>query len=535
MDKYNNHENGNEKEQKAGRKIEPVSFEQEAPVKPIKTRIPKNEENSGAAQQKARASFEAQKTERIATRAIKRREERESRAEEASLRDAPRPRTAAKKENPPKKAVRKENAAVMAEAPIRKRQEKKAPTPMDADVKTRKARSKVENASMLTTEEEIKKEKRQKRWNFAKPLVSVVLSLAVVVVLGFMVFNYVKKYYFMPVDPNSQEIITVEITKDDNTVGKIAEKLEKAGVIRSKTIFKYYTDFTDMSTKLSRGTFELSPAMTMDEVIHELKQTTGVGEETQITLREGLLVKDTNLQEGMGTLLRDKGIIRSTDVFLSEAADAEAYKGYWFIQEVIEKQEKSSHKRPYILEGYLFPETYRFYTSSTPDQIVVKLLDQFEKVFTQEYRDRAAELGMSVDDVIILASIIEREGKPQDFKKISAVFHRRLKIGMNLESCATHQYFMDEAKAAYTIEETKIASPYNTYINPGLPVGPICNPGKAAIEAALWPDEEFSALPDDNCYLFFCAGDPETGETLFAKTYEEHLANQAKYKDTYNQ
>ena len=97
---------------------------------------------------------------------------------------------------------------------------------------------------------------------------------------------------------------------------------------------------------------------------------------------------------------------------------------------------------------------------------------------------------------------------------------------MPLQSCATHQYFMPVKKIAYNSEELQVDSPYNTYLYGGLPAGPICNPGKAAIEAALYPDEAYL----NGGYLYFCLGDPNTGETVFAQTYEEHLANQAKYK-----
>ena len=138
---------------------------------------------------------------------------------------------------------------------------------------------------------------------------------------------------------------------------------------------------------------------------------------------------------------------------------------------------------------------------------------------------------MSTDEVVILASIIEKEaGKTEDFAKVSAVFHNRLNKNMKLQSCATHQYFMTEKKFTYNAEELKIASPYNTYQNEGLPIGPICNPGKAAIEAALWPNEQFLA----EGYLYFCAGDPAEGTTVFAKTYEEHQANVAKYSPLWN-
>ena len=133
---------------------------------------------------------------------------------------------------------------------------------------------------------------------------------------------------------------------------------------------------------------------------------------------------------------------------------------------------------------------------------------------------------MTIDEVITLASIIEKEAKTADFAKVSAVFHNRIDRDQRLESCATIQYFKNERKLVWTTEELREDSPYNTYLYSGLPVGPICNPSKNAIEAALYPDEQMM----EEGYLFFCLGDPDTGELLFAKTLEEHERNKAEYE-----
>ncbi|MEX1307257.1 MAG: endolytic transglycosylase MltG, partial [Eubacteriales bacterium] len=144
-----------------------------------------------------------------------------------------------------------------------------------------------------------------------------------------------------------------------------------------------------------------------------------------------------------------------------------------------------------------------------------------------DYIAQAEALGMDISEVITLASIIEREGKPQDFKKISAVFHNRLNKNDKLQSCATLQYVVGIRKLQFSQDEIGINSPYNTYLYAGLPAGPIANPGKQAIEAALYPDEEYLA----EGYYFFCSTDPESGSLAFAKTYAEHQKNVAKYED----
>lgn len=353
---------------------------------------------------------------------------------------------------------------------------------------------------------------------FWRPLSSIAIGLAVVTVICIIGCNYAIHHYFSPVDENSTEQIEVVIDRNDS-LSTIAQKLEDAGIIRSDTVFKYYVDFSDMSSKLLAGKFTLSPSMSFDDIVSVLKRPSAAAETTWMTFAEGITI------EGYGSLLEQKNMLQNSDTFKEIAKTGEGYENYDFIQQVIEKQNSSEEKRDYVLEGYLFPDTYEFYWSSSETQIIDRLITRFDEIFNDEYRARAEELGMSIDDVVILASIIEKEAKTEDFAKVSAVFHNRLRTDMPLGSCATHQYFMPVKKITYNSEELQVESPYNTYINTGLPVGPICNPGKAAIEAALYPDEEYL----NGGYLYFCLGDPNTGETVFAQTYEEHLQNQAKY------
>ena len=136
-----------------------------------------------------------------------------------------------------------------------------------------------------------------------------------------------------------------------------------------------------------------------------------------------------------------------------------------------------------------------------------------------------------MDEMLILASMIEKEAKTDDFKGVSAVFHNRLKQDWTLGSDATVKYITGSTEITLSDSEIKLESPYNTYKYKGLPPGPICNPGRAAIEAALYPDE--SMLKEK--YMYFCLGDPETGETVFSKTEEEHNAAVAKYNELWKQ
>jgi len=173
------------------------------------------------------------------------------------------------------------------------------------------------------------------------------------------------------------------------------------------------------------------------------------------------------------------------------------------------------------LEGYLFPDTYRFSPSSTPEEVIIRFLDNFNRQLTPAMRQDIENQGKSIYEIITMASILEKEVRNEtDMKLVADIFWRRLKNGQRLESCATLAYALGENKPQYSYEETRLASPYNTYINDGLPPGPICNPGLKAIRAAIYP------TPND--YNFFLSR-PDNGQTIFSRTFEEHSLNKNKY------
>ena len=178
--------------------------------------------------------------------------------------------------------------------------------------------------------------------------------------------------------------------------------------------------------------------------------------------------------------------------------------------------------------AFCFPDTYEVYADASVETILIKMLNRFNDVFSDEYRARAQEMGMTLDQVVTLASLIEREAQaPGDFSKVSAVFHNRLNSDMPLQSCASLSYVLGITKYTFTDAERASDSLYNTYKYNGLPVGPVSNPGKAAIEAALYHNEQYVS----EGYLYFCNQNPaETHELIFAKTYEEHQENVRKFQ-----
>lgn len=179
------------------------------------------------------------------------------------------------------------------------------------------------------------------------------------------------------------------------------------------------------------------------------------------------------------------------------------------------------------LEGYLYPDTYRVYASSTADEIIMKMLTNFDNKLTPQMRADIKSQGKTINEIITMASLIEKEapisyrtGKLDDAKIVSGIFWNRIKSGQALQSCATLAYVLGINKSQYSEADTKIDSPYNTYENPGLPPGPIANPGILAIEAAIYP------IKTNYNYFLTPSG---SQELIFARTYEEHLQNKNKY------
>lgn len=379
--------------------------------------------------------------------------------------------------------------------------------------------------------------KAKKVWKVLRPILTFVISIAIVAGIVFGAFDYVKGHYFDPVDVNDATGIEVTIPKyaSLNTITNI---LYEKDLIRSKQVFKLYTDFSDMGDKLKAGTYTLSKNMTFDDIIYTLQEGNVAAEEMEIQFIEGRTVESYAQK-----LVDEYGIVKTTDTYLELMRTGGALVDeYPFLAEAKAKNDAKPEgmKRNYLLEGYLFPDKYRIFTDATIEDVVKKQLDQFNKVFTEEYRARAAELGMSIDDVVTLASILEREAsKPDDFAKVSAVFHNRLRNTEEygyIDSDATQAYALGiEGKLALDSPQLKTPTAYNTRRsdngNPGLPTGPISNPGKAAIKAALYPNEDL--MKEGQEYYYFLATDPKTGAMEYTQTLDEFNAIKVQWQDAW--
>ena len=346
-------------------------------------------------------------------------------------------------------------------------------------------------------------------WNILRPILIACATL--VVVIGLIYTGWTKIYdgFLSPMEPGSTEEVGFTV-ENGQSLTKVSNNLEAAGLIHNRSVFKYYCDFAGMGQKIQAGSYKLTRSMTMSEIADQL--TTGDGNPIvrNITLIPGWTVKD------FAEKLASDGVIADKDAFLELCKTGDAFTDYYYIADV--KATANASKRRYILEGYLAPNTYEVYMTATDEEILRKLLSQTETVFPADYQTRATELGMTMDEVVTLASLIEKEAKAADFTKVSAVFHNRLKQNIKLGSDVTIHYITGVRKMNLTNSDLQIDSPYNTYKYAGLPVGPICNPSAEAITAALYPDETYVA---EN-YLYFCSKDPESGELYFSKTQAEH-------------
>ena len=364
----------------------------------------------------------------------------------------------------------------------------------------------------------------QRFWHYTRPIATWLLSIGLVAVIAIVAVRFVLSHYISAVDPDDPTPYEVVIPQNASA-GQIANLLyhacgeEERGLIASSASFKVYVDFVGKANSLKAGTYLLSKNMTIAEIVDVLTEGNPARRTTRLVVIEGRTIED------IARSLRESDTITTdADAFLALCRDASAFSKYPFIAQI-----SNAGERRYALEGYLFPDTYEIYADSAPEEILDKMLTHYYEVYTGEWVTRAEDLGMTRDEIMTLASIIEREASTEeDMYRVSAVFHNRLKEGMQLESCATLNYITGLDRYVFTRDEMAIDSPYNTYRYAGLPIGPISNPGAAAIRAALYPDETFL----EEGYLYFCNANPkETRALVFAKTYEEHQENVEKYRE----
>jgi UPF0755 protein len=359
-------------------------------------------------------------------------------------------------------------------------------------------------------------------WRVLRPLLVTLTALLLVFGVASTVYGVIDDQFISAVDKADQSEIAFTV-KSGQSLSRVANNLADQGLIKNRSVFKYYCDFAGLGQKIQAGDYMLKKSMDIFQIAQLL--TTGDGKPmiATITVIPGWTVED------VAAMLKGEGVFADVAPFLLLCKTGEGLTDYYFIAD--EQRAVHAADRRYLLEGYLAPNTYEIYLSATPQDILKKLLDQTDAVLTYEWQERASEIGMTVDQVLTLASLIEKEAKTADFAKVSAVFHNRLRQNMKLGSDVTIHYITGERRMALRNSDLAVDSPYNTYKYAGLPLGPICNPSADAIKAALYPNEAFLA---EN-YLYFCSKDPDTGELAFSKTQAEHDAAVAIYAPLWKQ
>lgn len=368
----------------------------------------------------------------------------------------------------------------------------------------------------LISDTDTKRDIRKKETSIIKKIMKyfMIALLVIVLVGGFFTWNYIKGET-QPVDTAQTELVSFEI-EQGASVKEVSKALEEEGIIRNSKLFNFYLKFKNVSGFKS-GLYHVSKSMTLDEIIAELS---GQGKDkdqnaTKVLIREGEQLTDIAKEV-------EKSTKYSAEDFMAKVQDED------FLRYLVQKfpklltQSYNGYQVKYVLEGYLFPATYDMNDSKTLQMLITEMVAKTDEVMSKYY-DKILASDYTLQEIMALASLIEKEGtKLEDRKKISSVFHNRIKENMKLQTDVSVQYALGEHKEALSLEDLEVDSPYNLYQNYGVGPGPYNSPSEDAIVAALEPEK--------TDYLYFLA-DIKTKEIYYAKTYEEHLELKAKYID----
>ena len=346
-------------------------------------------------------------------------------------------------------------------------------------------------------------------------LISVIILFVVALILGFSLIK-------VSMSPVSKETDKVEITIEDNWYGKTVLKyLENQKVIHNGDIAYIYAKLNNISLDFKAGTYEVDKSSSFKDLVTYLSDGNNAIQDTvTVKFMEGTRVIDFANTLANSTNLEYDDILAYWN---NEDNIKALMNDYSFLT-----NEMFNENVRYYLEGYLFPDTYEFYRDTTIEQATRKMLDETLKLYN-EYKSDFDSSKYSIHQIFTLASIVQREsGDSEDMGKVASVFYNRLDEGMQLQSSVTVCYALniglgdDWTKCEITQTDN---DPYNTYQISGFPPGAICNFGKDALVATL--------EPEDTDYFYFIGDVCGDGGTIFAKTYEEQLANQEEYLGCY--
>lgn len=345
----------------------------------------------------------------------------------------------------------------------------------------------------------------EKQGRKLKKKFKIILVLVAILLIGIATLLGTYCYFKSPVSNDKKEVSIV--IENGSTISDIAALLKKEGLIKNENFFKLYVKLKKVSNVYA-AKYYFSPSMNLDEIINTLNEGGYNENEISITFKEGINMR------GIAKLIKENTSNSEDDVYKKlkdEKYLNSAIEKYWFLTDDIKNS-----KIYYSLEGYLFPDTYRFNSKDvTVEEIFNKMLDQMEKELNK-YKKQIENSKYSVHELITLASITQSEGyNEDDFKNIASVFYNRLKTGMALGSCVTSYYGVKKDMTDELLQKDIDASnPYNTRGNNpvSFPVGPISMPGAKALDATFNPIE--------TSYYFFVSD--KNNKLYFTKTLNEH-------------
>lgn len=334
-----------------------------------------------------------------------------------------------------------------------------------------------------------------------KALIITNLLIIATLILGLMVWYQTA----LRAHSKNTEPVNLMIASGTKTT-TIIDDLKEEELIRSRLAVKIYL-YLHSDVKLQAGSYQFVPNISTRQILSILTRGETANQEITLLFREGLTSREMQAELTKQGYLTDGSFLTLATTPIKNLPSS--------LQEFSFLDSVSSSA---TLEGYLFPDTYRLYRDFTAEDLVAKMLTNFERKLTPDLRQAIGRSGRNLEEIITMASVVEKEVQTEkDMKVVAGIFWNRIKIGQALQSCASLAYILGVHKVQYSYEDTQVKSPYNTYLHPGLPPGPISNPGLQAITAAL--------NPTDSDYNYFLSK-PESGESVFSRTLEEH--NQAK-------
>ncbi|GAA0354613.1 endolytic transglycosylase MltG [Bacillus horti] len=379
-----------------------------------------------------------------------------------------------------------------------------------------------ENHPPVDEEEEYEQE--YSSFSGFKIVLITLLTIILVVGLAGGIGAYYVYANLQPVDDESEEIIEIEVPMGSSGT-RIASILKENDLIRHENIFYYYVRYKGHSG-FQAGTYYLTQSLSPEEIIELLKEGRVHQETVRFTIAEGLTIDQISVHlenEGLANADRFKELSNQPELFEEEFA---------FLSYLPEEREDIK----YLLEGFLFPETYEIFQGADEEVIIRVMLSQFDKEFNrivqtlntedEGWEQKLEERGLTIFDMITLASIVEREAVVNDERKtIAGVFHNRLEDEWLLQSCATVQFVLGKQRDRILYEDLAVEHPYNSYINEGLPPGPIASPGRESILATF--------NPENHEYYFFVTKKDGSGSHHFSRTFEEHQQNDAQSRGNF--